>query len=150
MALFYQFFELLLTLMCLFTTCELSGRLSCEFDDINDRINEFNWYSFPLEMQRLLPIIMANTQQPVDFYCFGSSKCNRDTIKKVSLHILIKYTEMRNFSAEWKSQCFYSSQIFKCAISYFMTLRVFEWNTIAELCFCSSIFPGYLYQHTKA
>ena len=78
------------TFVLLFASCELAGRMSIEFDDINDQINRFDWYLFPHEMQQLLPIIMANTQQEVGFECFGSILCNRDTFKKVCLHMLTK------------------------------------------------------------
>lgn len=83
-ALFISIVELLATFTLLFVPCELFGQLSSKFDDINDRINRFNWYLFPLEMQRMLPLIMINAQQPVDFGCFGSFACNRDTFKKVN------------------------------------------------------------------
>ena len=60
--------------------------MSSEFEDINDLINRFDWHLLPLEIQRLLPIIMANAQQPVGFQCFGSFICNRDTFKTVCVH----------------------------------------------------------------
>ena len=67
----------------MFVTCELAGRMSNEFDDINDSIGQFDWHSFPLKMQKILPTIIQNAQQPVGFECFGSVMCNRETFQKV-------------------------------------------------------------------
>lgn len=80
-----MFFELFCTFTLLFLSCELSDQISIDFENINDTINRFDWNSFPLEMQRLLPIIMANTQQSVGFECFRGFICNRDTFKKVKI-----------------------------------------------------------------
>ena len=60
--------------------------MSIEFDDINDLINQFDWYSFPLKMQQMLPFILANAQQPVGFECFGSFACNRELFRKVKFY----------------------------------------------------------------
>lgn len=75
---------LLCTLIILYSSCELAGRMSIEFVKINDKIDQLDWYLLPIEMQQLLPIIMANAQQTVGFVCFGSLLCNRETFKKVS------------------------------------------------------------------
>lgn len=79
MGVLYRFIGLLGIIVLLFTSCELAGRMSNEFDDINDIVDQFDWHLFPLETQRILPIIMANAQQPFGFKCFGSYLCNRDT-----------------------------------------------------------------------
>lgn len=50
-------------------------------------MDEFDWYLFPSEIQRMLPIIMMYAQQPVGIACFGSTTCNRDTFKYVSMDI---------------------------------------------------------------
>lgn len=76
-------FELLWAFGLVFVTCELAGRITTEFESINDQINQFDWYLFPLEEQQKLPFLMANTQNKVGFKCFGSAMCERDTFKKV-------------------------------------------------------------------
>ena len=85
-ALFISFCELIVTLALLFLLCELCGRVSSQFDDICNLINRFDWYLLPLEIQQLLPFIIANAQQSVDFPCFGSFACNRELFKKVKFH----------------------------------------------------------------
>lgn len=76
-------FGLFVTAILLFASCELVGRISQEFNDICDMVDQFDWYRFPCEMQKILPIIMMSTQQPVEFECFGSIACNRETFKRV-------------------------------------------------------------------
>lgn len=75
--------ELFVSFVLVLVSCELAGRLTNEFNGINDLLNQFNWYLFPLDVQNLLPIIMANTQQSVYLECFGRIPCDRETFKKV-------------------------------------------------------------------
>lgn len=82
-ALFIPMFNLSLTLVILFLACELAGKLGGEFEIFNDMINRFSWYLFPLRMQKMLPLIMMNSQPIIGFYCFGSIMCNRETFRKV-------------------------------------------------------------------
>lgn len=76
--------ELLGTFTFLFVPCELAGRISSRFEDINDLITQFDWYLFPQEVKQTLPLIMIISQQEVGFTCLGSFLCNRATFKKVS------------------------------------------------------------------
>lgn len=84
MALVIAIAELFVSIIFLLAACELAGRMSTGFDDLNYTINKFNWYLFPLEMQRALPVVMINAQQTVGYECFGSIIIDRDTLKKVS------------------------------------------------------------------
>lgn len=76
--------ELFAATILLFASCELCGRISTGFDDINDMVDEFDWYLFPIRMKKALLILMINAQKPVEYRCFGSTVCNRETFKKVS------------------------------------------------------------------
>ena len=76
-------FELILSLALIGIVCELCGRISNELEEICDIITRLNWYLMPCKVQMDLLIILGNLQQPVDFDCFGSLKCNRETFKKV-------------------------------------------------------------------
>lgn len=73
-----------------FFTCELGQRFSSGFDALNDRVVRLKWYSFPRDVQRMLPIIMLGVQQPVTIECFGSIVCSRETFKRVSYIVNIK------------------------------------------------------------
>lgn len=73
-----------LSFMTLFATCEVYGMISSEFDTINDVIDQFDWYLFPINVQKALPMILLNVQQPIDINFFGSIRCNRETFRKVN------------------------------------------------------------------
>ena len=66
-----------------FVPCELSERLSIEFVKVCDAVDELNWYKFSIRMQKMIPIIMINTQEPVALRCFGSIFCGRSVFKQV-------------------------------------------------------------------
>lgn len=72
-------------LAAVFITCELGEKMSDAFVEINFTIDQFNWYLFPIDIKRMLPIIMANAQQPVTLEFFGSISCIRDVFKKVRI-----------------------------------------------------------------
>lgn len=80
---------LIWSISLVFIPCELCGWLSNSFVEINDTIDQFNWYSFPLEIRNRLPILMNNTQQIVYIECFGSLPTDRETFKKVSAILLV-------------------------------------------------------------
>ena len=65
--------------------CELGQQLSNAFEEIGDKIEDFDWYTFPLEIQRYLPNLLMAAQQAVVLECFGSISGSRDTFKKVCL-----------------------------------------------------------------
>lgn len=66
-----------------FISCELAERITDEFDNINDILDQSDWYLLPFKIRQLLPIVMINTQQSVYLQCFGGIPCNRETFKKV-------------------------------------------------------------------
>lgn len=61
---------------------ELGQRVTDAFEEICDEISAFQWYLFPLQLQKLLPTILIETQRPVEMECFGSITATRDTLKK--------------------------------------------------------------------
>lgn len=64
--------------------CELGTRMSNSFIEITHEIEQLNWYLFPIEAQKILPIIVIIVQEPVMIQCFGSISCARETFKNVS------------------------------------------------------------------
>lgn len=68
-----------------FISCELGQRSTNDFEECSEMIEQLDWYLFPAEIQRMLPIIINFAQQPIVFYCFGSAACSRDTFKKVRI-----------------------------------------------------------------
>lgn len=62
-----------------------SQRCDNAFNEINDFMDQFHWYRFPIEIKRILPITRIVAQQPAELGCFGSFSCCRDTFKKASV-----------------------------------------------------------------
>lgn len=77
--------EILYSFALMFITCEIGQEIYNAFDECGDMINQFGWYLFPKEIQRILPIIVNFAQQPIVFYCFGSTACVRQTFKYVRI-----------------------------------------------------------------
>lgn len=65
--------------------CELGERMSGAFEKIDVTIEKFDWYLFPIGVKRMLPMVMAGTQQPVALECFGSIACSREVFRKVCI-----------------------------------------------------------------
>ena len=72
-----------------FIACELGQRMNNAFDGIDLTIDHFKWYLFPIEIKRVLPMIIVAAQQPVSLECFGSIICTRDVFKNVCANQLI-------------------------------------------------------------
>lgn len=106
--------------------CELGQRFSLAFDECSALIEQFRWYLFPADVQRMLPVILNFTQQPIDKKCFGSVAADREAFKyvRVSLRdIKIQLTKKnKGKTNQFKINVF---QIMKTAFSYFTILRQF-------------------------
>lgn len=72
-------------LCIVFIACELCERLTIAYAELEQKIEQFEWYAFPIKAQRLLPILMLNAQQPITLQCFGGISTNREAFKKVHL-----------------------------------------------------------------
>lgn len=66
---------------------EIGQRLSNAYEKIEEVIDRMSWNYLPIEIQRILPIVMLNLQQTFEIKCFGSTACNRETFKKVSHYV---------------------------------------------------------------
>lgn len=65
--------------------CELGQRLSNAFVEIDNAIELFRWYLFPLEVKKMLPIVLSAAHRPVVLEFFGSLSGTRGTFKEVGL-----------------------------------------------------------------
>lgn len=63
--------------------CESSGRVVEKFERLSVYL-KCDWYSFPHNVQRILPIIIANSDEVV-LKGFGGVSFTRDFLKKVML-----------------------------------------------------------------
>lgn len=67
-----------------FPTGELGERMTSAFDQISVTIEVVQWYKFPIEIQKILPIIINEAHEPVVLNCYGSTACLRASFKVVS------------------------------------------------------------------
>lgn len=70
--------------------CELGHGMNDAFEEIYFTIEQFDWYLFPVEIKRVLPIIIASAQQPVTLECFGNIACTREVFKNVGINLCCK------------------------------------------------------------
>lgn len=78
------FFDVSYAFGSVFVLCELAQQISEGFNEMNDVIGQFYWPQWPIEVQRLLPTVLAVIQRPIDFTVFGTIGCNRAFFKKVN------------------------------------------------------------------
>lgn len=57
-------------------------RFSNAVDEVDDVIVLLDWYLFPKEIKRVLPIVMQSAQVPAVIKCFGNVLCAREQFKK--------------------------------------------------------------------
>lgn len=53
------------------------------FKIFNDELWQCHWYSFPVELQQMLIIVIANTNQPMIIRGYGKALCTREALKDV-------------------------------------------------------------------
>lgn len=68
-----------------FVPCECGQRLTNGFHEVTDFFEkEMDWYLFPIEIQKLLPIIISNTHIPIVVDCFEVFDGSREQFKRVN------------------------------------------------------------------
>lgn len=70
-------------LFAVFFFCECGKIVSTQFTMFDHDLWQCNWYLFPIEMRRLLALVMSNTQNPATLFSYGNFECTRDTFKRV-------------------------------------------------------------------
>lgn len=75
--------ELFWSFLIIFLVCEFGEMISSRFIMFNDCLEQCNWYSFPIEMQRMYIIVTVTTQRHVVLHAFGNAECSREANKKV-------------------------------------------------------------------
>lgn len=66
----------------LFFFCEFGETISRKFYALRSVIWDCQWYSYPIEIQRMIQIILIGTQ-PVTLRGYGNILCTREVFKKV-------------------------------------------------------------------
>lgn len=71
-------------LILIFATCELGQRFTNAFIEVDDDLAHLKFYLLPMEIRRVLPIIMIYSQEPLVVKFFGQMSVTRDQFKRVS------------------------------------------------------------------
>lgn len=66
-----------------FFACECGTIVCTQFARFDYELWQCTWYQFPIEMQRILVLVMSNIQNPATIYSYGNFECTRDSFKRV-------------------------------------------------------------------
>lgn len=75
----------------IFLICEFGQMVTDHFDELTNAINDYDWTSFPDEIQKILPVIIQNTQREVVIETFKNTSCSRESFKIVCFTVLLIY-----------------------------------------------------------
>lgn len=67
----------------LFIVCEVVQRGCDALNEFHDEIGQIDWYLYPKDTKKILFMIYAVVQRPIELKCFGQIPCNRETFRKV-------------------------------------------------------------------
>lgn len=81
----------LATILIILTVSAITNVMFCEAGHMvgnrcvgfSDAIGQCKWYLFPIKIQQMLIIVMANSQNSTPIHGFGNILCSRETFKKV-------------------------------------------------------------------
>lgn len=75
-------FSVMWSFILIFFLCEFGEIVATQFDMFHVEFSKCKWYLLPLEMQRMLLILLADVQ-PMTIRGYGDVMCTRVTFKKV-------------------------------------------------------------------
>lgn len=75
------------SIMSIFFFCELGEQMTNQFDAFYDELNQCQWYSFPIELQRMMTTVILNAQQSAIIGGFGNTLCTRFSFNKVNIFL---------------------------------------------------------------
>ena len=67
----------------LFAYCEFGERVTHQFNQFNENFCNCDWFSFPIEMQRIYLLVLVGVQDPVIIRGYAHTVCTRDAFKRV-------------------------------------------------------------------
>lgn len=104
--------------------CNHGEMMTTQFNDFNEQVCQCNWYFLPMEIQKMLLILLSATGQPVLIRGYGSIVCTRDSFKNVSIHRK-KFQIAKSIQKSRFIHLFYRIlyQTVHGGFSYFMTLQ---------------------------
>lgn len=72
------------SLVANFLFCEFGESVTSQCNELNDALCQCEWYLFPIDLQRMFPIIMLTAQKPNILKGFGGVSLTREAFKNVS------------------------------------------------------------------
>lgn len=117
-------------MILIFFTCEIGQQFTNTLDKFNMEFERMNWYLFPIKIQRLLPIVINNVQEPIVIECFGIISGSREQFKKVinnwisidTIQALFSTIKLIHFIRWWRL-CI---KVSMCYAKY--SNNTFDWN----------------------
>lgn len=70
--------------LAIFCMCEFGEQVTNQFIKFNDELDQCSWYLFPMQLQRMLIIVMINAQQPAVIQGYANAVCTRFAFNKVA------------------------------------------------------------------
>lgn len=70
-------------LEALFFFCEFGERVSTQFDLFGEELQRCDWYTLPIEIQKIFLLFSLDTLQEKNIKCYFNILSNRRTFKKV-------------------------------------------------------------------
>lgn len=77
--------------MTIFLCCEFGERVINQCELFSDAFGRCDWYLLPIEVRRMLPIILMNFQQPGIIRGYANTVCTREACKLVisdTIHVI--------------------------------------------------------------
>lgn len=109
---FWSFIEI-------FMLCNFGEMVMNSFNEINDAISTCDWYLFSMEIQRMLPLILMNSQHSIQFRGFGNIEISRNSFKSVSF-----FLNFNQKKVHYLCTCHEDKHKFYFFISKFSTYRL--------------------------
>lgn len=102
--------------------CELGERVSSQFDELSDAIYQSEWYEFPMDVRRVLPILMMAAQKQVVPRGFGNLLCTREFFKKVTISFILWLVSFYLLTFNQ-----FNFKVVNTGFSYFLVIRELYW-----------------------
>lgn len=67
----------------IFFFCELGERITSRFSNLGHEMCQCDWYTLPIDIQKVFPLIIAGMDTPIKLIGMGSIQCSRVAFKYV-------------------------------------------------------------------
>lgn len=107
--------------------CFCGDHLASRFDEVHGAIFAMAWNELPLDVQKLLPLMLNGTQTSNYIHGFMNVQCSREAFKKVSFYEAFEFYRLCFVHLKRKrTDINFSLQIINASFSYFTVLRGFS------------------------